>query len=173
MFGIRETNQRKVQEYQRVLSSAYQLCWGAGIVGTLFGIVIMLGNLSGPEAVGPGLSISLLMLLYAGIIAEFIISALQQRVISNAGTGVLSNQQDSASNVSNLKRSMLGKVTAVLFLVLLQFGVLLTTLSTHPLDDFKISWLSRFQNSPSDEQLDIKSATVKEGKWYSYISLDD
>lgn len=173
LFGIRETDQRKVQEVQRVLNSAYQLSWGAGIVGALFGIIIMLSNFSTLDAIGPGMSISLLMLLYAGIFAEFIISGVQQSLISNAGSEVASDQQASADNNLVTKRSMIGKVMAVMFLVLLQFGVLLSALSTHPSGDYKISWLSNFRSSTGDEQPDINSATVKEGKWYSYISVDD
>ena len=133
----------------------------------------MLGNMSNLEAVGPGLSISLLMLLYAGMFAEFIISGLQQSLVSNAGLASFSNQSQSAGKVVETKRSMIGKAMAVLFLVLLQFGVLLSTLSTHPSGDFNISWLSRFHNSSGDEQSDIETATVREGKWYSYISADD
>ena len=126
----------------------------------------MLGNLSDPEAVGPGLAIAFLMLLYAGIFAEFIISGLQQSVISNAGTRVLSDPTQTAGKGLEQNRSMIGKVMAVLFLVLLQFGVLLTSLSSHQSGDFQISWLNRFQDSSSDEQPGVKSATETEGKWY-------
>jgi flagellar motor component MotA len=173
VFGIRETNQRKLQEYQRVLNSAYQLSWGAGIVGALFGIIIMLSTLSNLDAIGPGLSISLLMLLYAGILAELIINGLQQGIISNAGAGVSSDQQASVDNNVMTKRSMTGKVMAVLFLVLLQFGVLLSTLSTHPSGDFKNRWLSNNRSSTGDEQPATNTAIARQGKWYSYISADD
>ena len=54
-----------------------------GMVGTLVGLVIMLGNLADPSALGPALSIALLTTLYGVLLARMILipaaSKIQQR----------------------------------------------------------------------------------------------
>jgi chemotaxis protein MotA len=42
------------------------------MIGTLIGLVVMLGNLSSPEAVGPGMAIALLTTLYGSILANLV-----------------------------------------------------------------------------------------------------
>ena len=54
-----------------------------GMIGTLVGLVIMLGNLSDPEALGPSLSIALITTLYGVMFARLLFmpagSKVQQR----------------------------------------------------------------------------------------------
>lgn len=172
VFGARDLSQNKFQEFQRVLNSAYQLSWGAGIVGMLFGLIIMLSNLQNPSALGPGLSISLLMLLYAGILAEIIISGLQQGLDTNAGVQNSGAHPQSQTQPISQKRSMIGKVSAIVFLVLLQFSVLLTSLSTQPSTDLKTSWMKSRSWAAGSAQYNNRPSTAKDGVWYSFISAE-
>lgn len=41
-----------------------------GMIGTLIGLVIMLQNMSGPDAIGPGMAIALITTLYGAVIAQ-------------------------------------------------------------------------------------------------------
>jgi chemotaxis protein MotA len=41
-----------------------------GMIGTLIGLVIMLGNMSNPDAIGPGMAVALLTTLYGAYIAN-------------------------------------------------------------------------------------------------------
>lgn len=43
-----------------------------GMIGTLLGLVIMLGNMSDPNAIGPGMAVALLTTLYGAIVANAI-----------------------------------------------------------------------------------------------------
>ena len=41
-----------------------------GMVGTLIGLVLMLGNMSDPKAIGPAMAVALLTTMYGAIIAN-------------------------------------------------------------------------------------------------------
>ena len=43
-----------------------------GMIGTLVGLVIMLGNMSDPKALGPAMAVAILTTLYGAIIANVI-----------------------------------------------------------------------------------------------------
>ena len=78
------TDSKKVALYAAVLSRAHQLAWGAGLVGTLIGMVLMLANMDDPAAIGPGMAVALLTLLYGAFLAEFIIGPLKSGMIEQS-----------------------------------------------------------------------------------------
>ena len=78
------TDPKKVALYAAVLSRAHQLAWGAGLVGTLIGMVLMLANMDDPDAIGPGMAVALLTLLYGAFLAEFIIGPLKSGMIEQS-----------------------------------------------------------------------------------------
>lgn len=41
-----------------------------GMIGTLMGLIIMLGNMSDPEAIGPGMAVALITTLYGAVVAN-------------------------------------------------------------------------------------------------------
>ncbi len=41
-----------------------------GMIGTLLGLVMMLGNMSDPDAIGPGMAVALLTTLYGALLAD-------------------------------------------------------------------------------------------------------
>lgn len=43
-----------------------------GMIGTLIGLIIMLGNMSNPDAIGPGMAVALITTLYGAIVANLI-----------------------------------------------------------------------------------------------------
>ncbi len=78
------TDPKKVPLYAAVLSRAHQLAWGAGLVGTLIGMVLMLANMDDPNKIGPGMAVALLTLLYGAFLAEFIIGPLKSGMIEQS-----------------------------------------------------------------------------------------
>ena len=72
--------------YIAVFSRAHQLAWGAGLFGTLVGLVLMLANMPDPDAVGPGMAVAMLTLLYGAFLAEFIIGPLKSGMIEQSTT---------------------------------------------------------------------------------------
>ena len=43
-----------------------------GMIGTLMGLIIMLGNMDDPEAIGPGMAVALITTLYGAIVANLL-----------------------------------------------------------------------------------------------------
>ncbi|MCC6579901.1 MAG: MotA/TolQ/ExbB proton channel family protein [Phycisphaeraceae bacterium] len=67
-----------------VFARAYQLSWGAGLIGAMFGVVATLMSMDSPDRIGPGMAISLLSTLYGAVLAEFVFSPMQQAIASRA-----------------------------------------------------------------------------------------
>ena len=106
-----------------MLSSAYQLVWAAGLSGTLLGMVIMLSNLDDPAAIGPGMAVSLLTVMYGLILGEFIIGPIRQVIISQVSTTA-----DTDPAIATTPRSMLPFGVAIVLALILMFFVLIVTI---------------------------------------------
>lgn len=84
---IKNTLQREMdmikkrnQEGMAFISSAQDIAPAMGMIGTLIGLVIMLGNMSDPKAIGPAMAIALLTTMYGAIIANVICIPLNQKL---------------------------------------------------------------------------------------------
>ena len=58
-----------------------------GMIGTLVGLIIMLGNMSDPNAIGPGMAVALLTTLYGAIVANVVALPVAEKL------GYLSRQE--------------------------------------------------------------------------------
>lgn len=67
-----------------VLTAAHQFTWGAGLLCTFLVLIGLMQNMSDPTKIGPGMAAGLLPLLYAAVLAEFIIFPI--RCAKAAGT---------------------------------------------------------------------------------------
>jgi len=63
-----------------VISSAQEIAPAMGMIGTLVGLVLMLGNMSDPKSIGPAMAVALLTTLYGAIIANVICIPLNQKL---------------------------------------------------------------------------------------------
>ena len=54
-----------------------------GMIGTLLGLVLMMGNMSDPRSIGPGMAVALLTTLYGAILANVIFSPMVQRIVGH------------------------------------------------------------------------------------------
>ncbi len=59
---------------------AQELAPAMGMIGTLLGLVLMMGNMSDPRAIGPGMAVALLTTLYGAVLANVVIGPLVQKI---------------------------------------------------------------------------------------------
>jgi chemotaxis protein MotA len=62
------------------VASAQEIAPAMGMIGTLVGLVIMLGNMSDPKSIGPAMAIALLTTMYGAIIANVICIPINQKL---------------------------------------------------------------------------------------------
>ena len=55
------------------------------MIGTLLGLIIMLGNMDDPAAIGPGMAVALLTTLYGALISNIIALPFADKLIFYAG----------------------------------------------------------------------------------------
>lgn len=67
-----------------ILKKSAETAPAMGLIGTLIGLVQMLGNLSDPSSIGPAMAIALLTTLYGAILSYMILSPLAAKVERNA-----------------------------------------------------------------------------------------
>lgn len=67
-----------------VLRKAAEVAPAMGLIGTLVGLVQMLGQLGDPSAIGPGMAIALLTTLYGALFANMVLGPLAARIERNA-----------------------------------------------------------------------------------------
>jgi chemotaxis protein MotA len=72
--------QKRNSEGMAFIASAQEIAPAMGMIGTLIGLVIMLGNMSDPKAIGPAMAIALLTTMYGAIIANVICIPLNQKL---------------------------------------------------------------------------------------------
>lgn len=62
---------------------AQELAPAMGMIGTLLGLVLMMGNMSDPRAIGPGMAVALLTTLYGAIFANVVLGPLVQKIMGH------------------------------------------------------------------------------------------
>jgi chemotaxis protein MotA len=62
------------------IASAQEIAPAMGMIGTLVGLVLMLGNMSDPKSIGPAMAVALLTTMYGAIIANVICIPLNQKL---------------------------------------------------------------------------------------------
>lgn len=72
-----------------VLRKSAEVAPAMGLIGTLVGLVQMLGNLTNPSAIGPSMALALLTTFYGAILANMIFSPLASKLERNAEEDIL------------------------------------------------------------------------------------
>jgi chemotaxis protein MotA len=67
-----------------VLRKAAEVAPAMGLIGTLVGLVQMLGNLNNPGAVGPGMAVALLTTFYGAVLANMVFAPLAAKLERNS-----------------------------------------------------------------------------------------
>ena len=55
-----------------------------GMIGTLLGLILMLGNLSNPDALGPGMAVAMITTLYGAVLANVVCIPFAEKLNHNA-----------------------------------------------------------------------------------------
>ena len=63
-----------------------------GLIGTLVGLVQMLGNLDDPSAIGPAMAVALLTTFYGAILANMVFLPLANKLDRNSGAEAMVKQ---------------------------------------------------------------------------------
>jgi chemotaxis protein MotA len=63
---------------------AQELAPSMGMIGTLLGLVLMMGNMTDPRAIGPGMAVALLTTLYGAILANVILGPMVQKIMGHS-----------------------------------------------------------------------------------------
>lgn len=77
-----EITQENRDKAQGVLRRAAEVAPAMGLIGTLVGLVQMLGQLDDPSAIGPSMAVALLTTLYGAFLAHAVLTPLAERLAS-------------------------------------------------------------------------------------------
>jgi chemotaxis protein MotA len=80
MLAVQERHNKSVA----VLYKAAELAPAMGLIGTLIGLVQMLGNLDDPSSIGPAMAVALLTTLYGAMISYMVLSPLATKLERNS-----------------------------------------------------------------------------------------
>lgn len=75
-----------------ILHRAAEVAPAMGLIGTLVGLVQMLGSLDDPATIGPSMSVALLTTLYGALLANMMFAPLASKLERNAESEVLANR---------------------------------------------------------------------------------
>ena len=90
-FETHATMQRHVRS-AGILRRAAEVAPAMGLIGTLVGLVNMLGSLDRPESIGPAMAVALLTTLYGALLANVVFLPLASKLERNSATELLINQ---------------------------------------------------------------------------------
>ena len=72
-----------------VLRKSAEVAPAMGLIGTLIGLVQMLGNLNDPSSIGPGLAVALLTTFYGAVLANMVFAPLASKLERNTAEETL------------------------------------------------------------------------------------
>ena len=75
-----------------ILRRAAEVSPAMGLIGTLVGLVQMLGSLNSPERIGPAMAVALLTTFYGAVLANVVFLPLASKLERNSATELLINQ---------------------------------------------------------------------------------
>lgn len=88
---LQATTERQVRTVG-VLRKAAEISPAMGLIGTLVGLVQMLGSLEDPSTIGPSMAVALLTTFYGAILANLVFTPLASKLERNADEDALINE---------------------------------------------------------------------------------
>lgn len=145
LFGVtRLKNEEEAAPFVNMFESMSRVALAAGGVGTIIGLILMLGNMSDVESIGPNMAVAMICALYALIFSELILQPLKNLIISRiesepgeAESGNESFTRKDASRKDSFRKAQdSSRWTVMLFTVLIPimtlFILLVSTSDTNP-----------------------------------------
>lgn len=100
MQGEVLSTQRRHARAVGVLRRAGEVAPAMGLIGTLVGLVQMLGNLEEPSSIGPAMAVALLTTFYGAVLANMVFLPLSKKLERNSDQETLVHQIYAAGTVS-------------------------------------------------------------------------
>jgi chemotaxis protein MotA len=79
-----EIRSSAAKEGKAILDQIAKMGPAFGMIGTLLGLILMLGNLSDPDALGPGMAVAMITTLYGAVLANVICIPFAEKLSHNA-----------------------------------------------------------------------------------------
>ena len=92
MRGEMQAAARRHARSVGVLRKAAEISPAMGLIGTLVGLVQMLGNLNDPGMIGPSMAVALLTTFYGAVLANMVFTPLASKLERNSNEEALINQ---------------------------------------------------------------------------------
>ncbi len=86
-----EANQARARSGAAVIRRAAEVAPAMGLIGTLVGLVQMLGGLADPSSIGPAMAVALLTTFYGAVLGSMVLSPLAGKVERNADAKALAD----------------------------------------------------------------------------------
>jgi chemotaxis protein MotA len=83
-----------------ILRKAAEISPAMGLIGTLVGLIQMLGNLDDPSTIGPSMAVALLTTFYGALLANVVFTPLASKMERNAAEDMLINHMHVMSTAS-------------------------------------------------------------------------
>lgn len=84
-----DSNMARARMASAVLRRAAEVAPAMGLIGTLVGLVQMLGSLSNPSAIGPAMAVALITTFYGAILGSMVLAPLAAKIDRNADRDAL------------------------------------------------------------------------------------
>jgi chemotaxis protein MotA len=92
MIGELEAMAGRHQKGASILRKAAEFAPAMGLIGTLIGLVQMLGNLDDPSTIGPSMAVALLTTFYGAVLSNMVLVPLAAKLERNSDEELLVNQ---------------------------------------------------------------------------------
>ena len=108
----------KATKFQKMAYFSICVCLGSGVLGTVVGVIMMLQDLSDPQALGVGIATSLITVLYSIIISTIFFLPIYA-ISSSADKEILREENDQGEQISPGKNKK--SLSHVIFALVLAF----------------------------------------------------
>jgi flagellar motor component MotA len=114
-----EPTEQEILKSSHILEEMSEYAVAAGLIGTLIGVIKMLGNMDDPIAIAPSMAIGLLTLFYGIVLSQFVFRSMRNSLLQKSPVLL---QRTSKRGLSTLSYTLFG-----LFVVIMVFTVMLGT----------------------------------------------
>lgn len=112
-----EPTEPEIIKSSRIFEEMSEYAVAAGLIGTLIGIIKMLGNMDDPTSIGPAMAIGLLTLFYGTVLGQCVFRPMRNRILEKSPVLL---ERVSKRGFSTLSYTFFG-----LFVVIMVFTVMI------------------------------------------------
>lgn len=118
------TSVEELESYSRCFEIASRLAIGSGMVGTIIGLILMFGNISDIESIGPNMAVAMICALYGIILSELIIQPAKNWLITmNSFIGSQKQKELLKRDSAQWQSVFLGSFVPIVAVFILMLGM--------------------------------------------------